>query len=569
MTRHTDFFAVAALAAICLGTTALAATSIYSTDLDDLAAGPLAGHPGSPDQDWWYRVMAGLATAEVHPTHGHPSQCLELFAPASNGDGSQTYGIRELDDVPLWRVPQLTLRFDAYLTTSDQTTSNQYLAQVSLLDLTEALGLVTSVAFVAGEHGIPRDVSGLDVVVLGYVEGISNLPLPLTVGQDLSWDAWHTVELVLSPATGFYVSLTVDGATQDLSQHMTPRFPVQGQWQPAEFIDTIECDVVSFEWGDPVQQTDDRVRLDNLAIEADFLEAPDFAAIADVGNDQGRQVRLTWLRSRYDSVEGPTILAYDVYRRQDAGRLEGWDYVMTVPAAGDDVYQCIAPTLCDSTEAGICWSAFLLRAMTSDPLAYYQSAPDSGYSVDNLAPVAPDSFVVNYGGDGVDLAWSRASAPDFRFYRIRRGTQARDMAVVHETVATSWHDPDGDWQHVYRLSVVDQAGNEGEVAAPTEVVGVGDAPMPVRLYPAAPNPFNPATVLAFDVPVDGMLVKLTLHDAAGRLVATLVEGPRPRGRHEATWRGEGPDGRRLPSGVYFGRLWTPEVVRVVKLTLVE
>ena len=49
--------------------------------------------------------------------------------------------------------------------------------------------------------------------------------------------------------------------------------------------------------------------------------APEIAAVADVGNDQGRNVRLVWLRSSCDTV-GATyqVTSYEVHRRQDADR---------------------------------------------------------------------------------------------------------------------------------------------------------------------------------------------------------------------------------------------------------
>jgi hypothetical protein len=67
--------------------------------------------------------------------------------------------------------------------------------------------------------------------------------------------------------------------------------------------------------------------------------------------------------------------------------LDGWDYIATVPARGDAIYQYVAPTLCDSSiSGGMCWSAFFVSAMTPDPLTYFDSPVDSGYSLDNLAP---------------------------------------------------------------------------------------------------------------------------------------------------------------------------------------
>jgi hypothetical protein len=80
-----------------------------------------------------------------------------------------------------------------------------------------------------------------------------------------------------------------------------------------------------------------------------------------------------------------------------------WDYLLTVPARGDSVYQTVVTTTCDSTAEGLCSNAFFVSAMTPDPLVFFDSAPDTGYSVDNLPPGAPQSLAVSYHGAGVDL----------------------------------------------------------------------------------------------------------------------------------------------------------------------
>lgn len=69
-----------------------------------------------------------------------------------------------------------------------------------------------------------------------------------------------------------------------------------------------------------------------------------------------------------------------------------------------------------------------------------------------------------------------------------------------------------------------------------------------------PNPFNPTTVIRYRVPADGP-VTLRVHDAAGRQVATLVDGVQVAGRdHEAVWNSCDGHGRRVAGGVYFYRL---------------
>jgi hypothetical protein len=66
-----------------------------------------------------------------------------------------------------------------------------------------------------------------------------------------------------------------------------------------------------------------------------------------------------------------------------------------------------------------------------------------------------------------------------------------------------------------------------------------------------PNPFNPQTKIAFDLP-EPARVSLRVYSAAGRLVRSLIEGePMEAGPHVQSWDGRGRDGAILASGVYF------------------
>lgn len=70
---------------------------------------------------------------------------------------------------------------------------------------------------------------------------------------------------------------------------------------------------------------------------------------------------------------------------------------------------------------------------------------------------------------------------------------------------------------------------------------------------AGPNPFNPATVVSYTVPRDG-LVALTIFDVQGRAVRTLVQDVAAAGRYEVRWDGRSDRGLTLSSGTYFARL---------------
>ncbi len=97
---------------------------------------------------------------------------------------------------------------------------------------------------------------------------------------------------------------------------------------------------------------------------------------------------------------------------------------------------------------------------------------------------------------------------------------------------------------------------------------VDDMPVAFRFDGAAPNPFNPATVLHFSLPAAGH-AELRVFDVQGRLVRTLVDGQRAAGQNEARWDGRDGDGRQVASGTYYGRLVAAGQTSVKPLVLVK
>ncbi len=66
-----------------------------------------------------------------------------------------------------------------------------------------------------------------------------------------------------------------------------------------------------------------------------------------------------------------------------------------------------------------------------------------------------------------------------------------------------------------------------------------------RLYGNYPNPFNPTTVIAYQLSTASR-VTLKVYDVLGRIIATLVDARQGPGNHTAAF-----GGTQLPSGVYF------------------
>ncbi len=83
-----------------------------------------------------------------------------------------------------------------------------------------------------------------------------------------------------------------------------------------------------------------------------------------------------------------------------------------------------------------------------------------------------------------------------------------------------------------------------------------------------PNPFNPATEIAFDIHKQA-LVRLEVFNALGQRVATLVNEQHLAGRHVVQWYGLGDDGKPVASGVYLYRLTAGDVTATRKMILIK
>jgi subtilisin family serine protease len=112
-----------------------------------------------------------------------------------------------------------------------------------------------------------------------------------------------------------------------------------------------------------------------------------------------------------------------------------------------------------------------------------------------------------------------------------------------------------------RVYLFDEAGVMGYDSSdePFGIVGsltgVESSEKPVRfaVRQNAPNPFNPVTVIGFDLP-SREKVRLEVFQPSGRHVRTLVDRVMPAGRHEIKWDGRDERGAALPSGVYLYRV---------------
>jgi hypothetical protein len=149
-----------------------------------------------------------------------------------------------------------------------------------------------------------------------------------------------------------------------------------------------------------------------------------------------------------------------------------WEAVGFWLATRDTIYNAAVPTKNDSTEAGVPWETYIVTAHTTTAGMFVASAPDTGYSVDNLAPGVTAGFA---GAEmasphGLSLTWTQNGAPDMGRYNVYRGTDASFAPDESNRIGTTSEPTlfDGAWvfsyHYFYKLIAVDRHGNMGPPA---------------------------------------------------------------------------------------------------------
>jgi hypothetical protein len=285
-----------------------------------------------------------------------------------------------------------------------------------------------------------------------------------------------------------------------------------------------------------------------------------------IGTDAGRPVSVryngrTFVERRSAANGGPPPGLWEVLGAVTAGQVEH--------------YTVDVPTLCDSTSSFF-YAVYCISAETPTPSVYYYSPPDSGYSVDNVAPTTPQGFTLAYNTVGGNvLTWQQCPDGDFQYYKIYRGENEAftpgPSSFVHATVDTTWTDPVPEgWRYYYKTTTLDYVGNESEASSPTTVTGAGPGVTPetTYLYQNVPNPFNPSTEIRFDIP-RRMNVRLEVFNVRGQRIRVLASGELDPGRKSYYWRGRDDGGNSVASGVYFYRLETSDYSQTRKMILLR
>ena len=93
----------------------------------------------------------------------------------------------------------------------------------------------------------------------------------------------------------------------------------------------------------------------------------------------------------------------------------------------------------------------------------------------------------------------------------------------------------------------------GYFALPLAALGGRALPARFALGPNYPNPFNPSTIIPYQLAASSA-VRLEVFNLLGQRIATLVDGERPAGFHTATWHAVDGAGWAVGAGVYIYRM---------------
>jgi hypothetical protein len=314
-----------------------------------------------------------------------------------------------------------------------------------------------------------------------------------------------------------------------------------------------------------------RLRFDN-GIDA-VIHRPEDLAQTHVVRDGGVARLVIDERLRYDlvpDVEDPAI----------ANRGDGAFHPMSV----ETVVAALAAIRCASTDVAV--QVFVLpyprRAILDssarDGIMFLSpgTRPVSEYAV---------HFTVSHEmGHVFQYRWM----PDRDAASWRRYNELRDIGDSSVYHAGSAHRDRPheifaeDFRYLFggeRANYSDSIENES-LQLPDTIVGLRDfigglsaerpADAPEAVLSAAPNPFNPGTLVRADfarTPPAG--AELHVYDAAGREVRRLFDGAPASRQLRVTWDGRDAAGAPVASGVYFARLELPTRSFSTKLVLVR
>jgi hypothetical protein len=200
---------------------------------------------------------------------------------------------------------------------------------------------------------------------------------------------------------------------------------------------------------------------------------------------------------------------------------------------------------------------------------------DYDYMIDNwlnysTIPVELTSFTANVIDNSVELNWTTATELNNSGFEIERSNDNITFAnlgfvpgcgTTTETKNYTYTDRSLNRRvFYYRLKQIDFDGSfnySSVIGAEVSIPGV------FALAQNFPNPFNPVTLIKYQVP-EQSLVSIKIYDLIGREVAVLVNEVKQPGTYQVNF-----DSGNFASGVYFYKMVAGDFSKVKKMNLLK
>jgi len=294
--------------------------------------------------------------------------------------------------------------------------------------------------------------------------------------------------------------------------------------------------------------------------------------VSDVPDDQGGRVYVKFSRSVHDTDPLRDVEMYTVER------LDGdtWVGLNSVSAYGNDEYVVEATTLADSTSENDAIMTYRIIAAMEE--GNFASEPESGYSVDNIAPGAPTGVVAGISDGVVYLEWAHSDANDLDYYAVYRSMDPEFLPGEESMIGSSEGSEFSDdveelGDYYYAVTAFDIHENESD---PSDFVNVTllsledihGLPEVFTLHQNYPNPFNPITQIQYALPTDAN-VSIVIYDLMGRQIRTLVNQQVSAGYHSVMWNATSEMGSPVSAGVYIYTITANDFRDVKKMILLK
>jgi len=252
-------------------------------------------------------------------------------------------------------------------------------------------------------------------------------------------------------------------------------------------------------------------------------------------------------------IDGQLIKDWNPYAIDTRYALFPWIYFFADDDGDDGEIDCAEIAMWD-------------RALTASEVLAYGS-------VGGTLPVELSSFNAVQSKGSVILNWETATEKNNSGFAVERkgenenwksiafvqgfgtSTEIHNYSYTDQTI--------GSGKYSYRLKQMDHDGSFEY----SQVVEVLLTPSEFKMYNNYPNPFNPSTIISYELPTDAF-VTLKVFNTTGEQVAELVNEYQVSGKYNKSFNTTTLNSS-LPSGIYFAELRASEKVQRIKMMLLK